>query len=184
VIKGKLWLGLSLRRNLGYKGDRFFINKSTKHLPNDVMSAAINNFNQNLKSQSEGDVAKVWYEKGEQLANLGKYVEALNYFNQAVAIQSENNAAWVMRGVVLIHLNRYEEALVSCEKALQIQPNDKQAWLFRGAALNHLGRYKQSYGSYDKALGIERQSPGQKLSQTLKGIFRLGNTSDATLVNS
>lgn len=148
------------------------------------MNRADKNFNQTLKFQPDADAAEGWYETGEQLANLGKYVEALNYFNQAVEIQPQDHAAWVMRGVVLIHLNRYEEALASCETALKIQPTNKQAWLFRGAALNHLGRYKQSYASYDKALGIERQSAWQKLTQTLKVILRLGNSSGTTAVTT
>lgn len=148
------------------------------------MNAVNNNFNQIIKSQLDADLAKVWYEKGEQLANAGEYVEALICFNQAVAIQPQDHASWVFRGVVLIHLLRYEEALASCEKALEIQPTDKQAWLFRGAALNHLGRYKQSYISYDKALGIERQSIWQKLAQMVKGTLRIGDSSEATAVTS
>lgn len=173
--KDERWLGVVSRSF----GDRFFINK-LKKFPKTLMNAEIDKFN-HPKFQLE-HLAKVWYEKGEQLANSGKYVEALTCFNKALAIQPQDNAAWVFKAVVLIHLNRYQEALASCEQALEIQPTDKQAWLFRGAALNHLGRYKQSYASYDKALGIERQSVGQKLSKMLKGILRLGKSSGATFV--
>lgn len=121
---------------------------------------------------SDNDVIN-WYKKGEKLANRGKYVEALNCFDRVVAIQPQSVTAWVFRGVVLIHLERYKEALASCDRALSILPTDRQAWLFRGVALNHLGWYKQSYISYDKALGVERQSLRQKLTQLLKGIFKV-----------
>lgn len=144
------------------------------------MNAELNKSNR-TKLQVNADLATDWYEKGERLANSGNYAQALACFDKAV-MHPENNAAWVFRAVVLIHLERYEEAVASCNKALIIQPNDKQAWLFRGAALNHLCRYKQSYDSYDKALGIERQSIGQKLLQMFKGIFKLGNSSNTTLV--
>lgn len=147
------------------------------------MNASDNNFNQPLTLLPNADLAKDWFEKGEQLANFGKYTEALTCFNQTVAIQPLDNAAWVFRGVVLIHLHRYEEALYSCEKALEIQPTDKQAWLFRGAALNRLGHYKQSYNSYDKALGIERQSVWQKIIQICKGAWKFG-TSETTAVTT
>lgn len=135
----------------------------------------------NLTKFQANDELTNWYKKGEQLAKCGNYAQALTCFDQSIAIQPQDIAAWVFRGVVLIHLERYEEALASCNQALTIQPNDKQAWLFRGAALNHLGRYKQSYNSYDKALGKVRQSAGQRLTQILKGIFKLGNS--LTIIN-
>lgn len=135
----------------------------------------------NLTKFQANDGLTNWYKKGEQLANWGNYAQALACFDQSIAIHPQDIAAWVFRGVVLIHMERYEEALASCNQALTIQPNDKQAWLFRGAALSHLGRYKQSYESYDKALGKVRQSVGQRLTQILKGIFKLGNS--LTIIN-
>lgn len=134
------------------------------------MNAANNKFNQ-TNFQTDVNLTNL-YKKGEQLADLGNYAQALTCFEQAIAIQPQSVAAWVFRGVVLIHLERYKEALASCDRALSILPTDRQAWLFRGAALNHLGWYKQSYISYDKALGIQRQSLGQKLTQIFKGIFK------------
>lgn len=116
-----------------------------------------------------------WYNRGEALANLGCYEEALASFDKAVEIQPDEYAAWVFRGVVLIHLNLYEEALSSCNKALEIQPDDREAWTFRGAALSHLGRYEEAYRSYDKALGIEEKSVCTKLKQRLMGFFNRRN---------
>ena len=126
--------------------------------------------------QSTVDAAKIWQQKGIQLANLGKYTEALNYLNRAINIYPEEPNALVMRAVVFIHLGQNEAALADCDRALAINPKDKQAWLFKGVALNYLGRYKQCYDSYDRALGIERRSFGQKLVQAWKGIFGASHT--------
>lgn len=145
------------------------------------MDTVITSFNQ---IDLQLDAAQAWYEKGQKLANLGHYQEALESFNQAVAIQPQNCAAWVFRGVVLTLLNYYEEAIVSCEKALEIQPHDKQAWICRGAALNYLGRYQQSYISYDKALGVERRSLWQTLIYSVKRVFNLSNCSNTITVTS
>ena len=119
----------------------------------------------------------------ESYRMLNYPAKAEPYYRQALEIGADKfpQAAYYL-GTMLRALERYEEAVASCNKALIIQPTDNQAWLFRGAALNHLGRYKQSYDSYDKALGIERQSIGQKLLQMFKGIFKLGNSSNTTLV--
>ncbi|MBW4664306.1 MAG: tetratricopeptide repeat protein [Chroococcus sp. CMT-3BRIN-NPC107] len=132
----------------------------------------MNNSLVNLDKTSNQSIApNIWLERGNELASLGAYEEALSSFDRAVAIQATNNAAWVQRAVVLIHLNRHKEALNSCDRALEIDNSDRQAWLFRGAALNHLGRYQECYASYDKSLGIERQTIRQKLSIKLKGLW-------------
>ena len=133
--------------------------------------------------QSAAEVAKIWQQKGTQLANLGKYTEALNYLNRAITIY-ENPTALVMRAVVFIHLGENEAALIDCDRALTINPKDKQAWLFKGVALNYLGRYKQCYASYDRALGIERRSVGQRLVQVWKGIFGTSRSDTATVTSS
>lgn len=136
-----------------------------------MIDTAVSNFNA-LESNS---TCNVWFEKGNELANDGSYVEALVQIDQAVSFQPENNAAWVLRAVVLIHLQRYTEALASCDRALEIDNSDRQAWLFRGAALNHLGRYKDCYASYDKVMGVERLTVGQRLSQIFTSIFKSHN---------
>jgi tetratricopeptide (TPR) repeat protein len=148
------------------------------------MTATTNNkWNSMDEFQSAVDTAKIWQQKGIQLANLGKYTEALNYLNRAVAIYPEDVTALVMRAVVLLHLGENEAALVDCDRALAINPKDKQAWLFKGVALNYLGRYKQCYTSYDRALGIERRSLGQKLVQIWKGVCGTRH-SDTTAMSS
>jgi len=133
--------------------------------------------------QSAVDAAKIWQQKGSQLANLGKYTEALNYLNRAVANHPEDPTALVMRAVVFIHLGQNKAALADCDRALAINPKDKQAWLFKGVALNYLGRYKQCYTSYDRALGVERRSLWQKLIQIWKGVFGARH-SDTTAMTS
>jgi tetratricopeptide (TPR) repeat protein len=148
------------------------------------MTAATNKLDSMVEIQSAVDTANVWQQKGTQLANLGKYTEALNYLDRAIAIYSENPTALVMRAVVFIHLGQNEAALADCDRALAIHPNDKQAWLFRGVALNYLGRYKQCYTSYDKALGIERRSLWQKLVQVWQRIFGASRANTSVMTSS
>jgi len=149
------------------------------------MTATTNNkLNSTDEFQSAVEVAKIWQQKGTQLAHLGKYMEALNYLNRAVTIYEENPTALVMRAVVFIHLGQNEAALTDCDRALTIDPKDKQAWLFRGVALNYLGRYKQCYASYDRALGIERRSFGQRLVQVWKGISGASRSDTAAMTSS
>lgn len=142
------------------------------------MDLAITRFNTALGFQV--DDYKFLYEQSVALAREECYEEAFANCDQALVIQPHSHEAWVFRGVILIQLGCYEGAIASCEKALEIHHGEKQAWIVRGAALNYLGRYKQSYASYERALGVHRQSGWQKLTQVLKVIFKLGNTSGIT----
>lgn len=103
------------------------------------------------------------YSRGEALANMGRYLEALEHFERALALEPDRDKAWTFRGVVLIHLDRHEEALESCDRALSLNPNDSEAWTFRGVALQRLNYYREAYASYDRALGIQRRSIWQRL---------------------
>lgn len=100
-----------------------------------------------------------WYQQGDELANQGRYAEALISFNRAIASNSSFHEAWVFRAVVLIHLEQYQVALESCDRALECCPTNSEAWLFRGVALQRLGQYQQAYASYDRAVGKVRKSP-------------------------
>lgn len=128
------------------------------------------NFDKVLATQT--DSSAVWYARGDALARLERYTEALTSFDKALEIDSSNAATWVFRGVVLIHLGRYQEALLNCDKALEIQPTHSEAWIFRGATLHHLDRYQEAYDCYDKALGIKRRSPQHRLVQALRKVLK------------
>jgi tetratricopeptide (TPR) repeat protein len=126
------------------------------------------NFDKALATQADDNA--VWVARGDALARLGRYTEALACFDQALEIDSSDDAAWVFRGVVLIHLARYQEALLSCDRALRVQPNQSEAWIFKGAALYYLDRYQEAYVCYDRALGVQRRSPWQPFVQALQKI--------------
>lgn len=125
------------------------------------MKRSFVNFDQTERADHGNSVT--CYKHGETLANLGEYAEALASFNQAIALQPNDDAAWVFRGVVLIHLGQYQEALLSCDRAIQICPTHAEAWTFRGVALHRLGRYPEAYASYDRAVGSESVSLWQRL---------------------
>jgi tetratricopeptide (TPR) repeat protein len=97
-----------------------------------------------------------WYERGDALANQGRYEEALACFEQAIALNPDMPSAiesWVFRAVMLLYLERFDQALESCDRALAIEPAHPEANLFRGVALQRLGLYREAYRSFDRALG-------------------------------
>lgn len=109
--------------------------------------------------------------------NLGRYEEALQYFERSLKVHPADPSALVFKGVVLIHLSQHEEALAALDQALQLSPRHSEALVFRGAALNHLHRYNECYESYEQVLEINQQqksrtkSVAERLSQLATDIY-------------
>lgn len=113
-----------------------------------------------------------WLRRGEVLANQGMYAEALEHFDQAIALNPEAAEAWVFRGVMLIHLGEYQVALESCDRAIQLAPDHQEAWIFRGVALHRLGSYQLAYKSYQQAIGVPQTHWQQVLKQIGQFLLR------------
>jgi tetratricopeptide (TPR) repeat protein len=73
-----------------------------------------------------------WYSRGVELDSLSKYEEAIEAFDRALAIKSNQDKVWCNRGLCLGLLNKIEEAIVSFDRALEINQNNDNAWFYRG----------------------------------------------------
>ncbi len=125
-----------------------------------------------------------WLRQGEALANQGRYAEALQHFDRAIALNPEVAEAWVFRGVMLLHLGEYHLALASCDRAIQLVPDNQEAWIFRGVALHRfrflpISLCKLSTGdrsaSYSLAasVGANRSIPSQVFRESAAGSVNL-----------
>jgi len=108
-------------------------------------------------SSVEGDevgdrAAEEWYERGNEHGNLGQFEEAIDSYNQAIALKPDYHQAFRNRGRSQSDLGQFEEAIASYDKTLEINPELHKAWISRGDALNNLGRFEEAIASYDKAL--------------------------------
>lgn len=115
--------------------------------------------------------ARFWHLQGEVLANLNRYQDALESFDQALEIDPVAVNTLVFKAVCWIHLQKFERALACCDLALVIKPSDSQAWLFKGVALQRLGQYRSAYSSYDHALGQKPPSFFQQVVSFFKDLF-------------
>jgi len=107
-----------------------------------------------LKSANATD----FYRRGETFFKLKRYEQALDAYQQAVAIRPEYAAAWQGQGDTLSQLQQYEEALEAYDQAIQIQPDYLEAWNNRGEALAQLQHYEEAIDAFDAALKIQSDS--------------------------
>ncbi|MCD6036432.1 MAG: hypothetical protein K0S67_316 [Nitrososphaeraceae archaeon] len=93
--------------------------------------------------------------KGTDVYDLGKYQEALEYYDKALAIDPNYDVALYSKGSALSKLGKDQEALEWYDKALAIDPNYVAALNNKGTSLDDLGNYQEAIEWFDKALAID-----------------------------
>lgn len=89
---------------------------------------------------------EIWYMSrlANNMAVHGRYMQALEYYDQVISAVPDFACFWNQKGVALEGLNRTNDALVCYEKAIQVDPYNSEAWFNRGAALRSAGREWES----------------------------------------
>jgi len=67
------------------------------------------------------DDADAWNNKGVSLAQLGKYEEAIKYYDKAIEIKPDFANAWFNKGNSLVKLGKEEEARICYDKAKKLK---------------------------------------------------------------
>ena len=81
------------------------------------------------------DLGKEYGQEGATLLALGRYEEAIVYFDKALEIDPNDADSWGSKGSALQQLHRHEESLMCFDKAIQINPLDADSWHKKGMAL-------------------------------------------------
>jgi protein O-GlcNAc transferase len=80
--------------------------------------------------------------------------DALQNFEQALALKPDYAEACYSQANALLELKRFEEALTSYDRALTLKPGYAEAFNGRGNALQQLKRLEEALASFDRALAI------------------------------
>ncbi|MEL6037988.1 MAG: tetratricopeptide repeat protein, partial [Methanothrix soehngenii] len=68
------------------------------------------------------------YNKGIDLAEQGRYDEAIAEFDRYIQDYPDYARAWYNKGVALTQQGKYEEALIAFDRVTDIEPQNSQAW--------------------------------------------------------
>ena len=113
------------------------------------------------KPATQFDSAGALYSKSVDLANAGKYSEALQASDQALAqnIPSLIPLIQANRAGILVMLGKYEEANAAADVAIAAPGNITTTWSIayynKGDALRHLGRIEEAKLAYAKAAELD-----------------------------
>jgi len=101
------------------------------------------------------------YSQSVDLANEGKYEQALQAADQALALNvtSLNHLIQANRAGILNMLGRYDEAVIAADAALAVEGNltatHSIAWYNKGDALRHLGRMDEAQAAFERAQELD-----------------------------
>lgn len=113
------------------------------------------------------DNGYVYYYRGYLLDDLGRYKEALESFNKAIAIDATNADFYSGRGDILSTMRRLEEAVMSCDISIALDASNAKVLHYRGLALYDLGRYKEALKDFVQAIKLEPSEEVYYVNQDL-----------------
>jgi tetratricopeptide (TPR) repeat protein len=99
--------------------------------------------------------AKIPYDEGLELAEKASYVDAVQRFQDAIAVDPEFADAVYNLGVTLEMLKSYDKAKEQLEKAAAMRPKNAKFHFALGNCLFHLGNYAGAVSAFGKVTEIE-----------------------------
>ena len=112
-------------------------------------------------SQESLNSAGALYSSSVDLANAGKYQEALDASDKALAMNVTSLTALIQsnRAGILVMLHRNDEAITAADAALAVEGNltttHSIAWYNKGNALRALGRIAEAQDAYTHAHALD-----------------------------
>lgn len=108
-----------------------------------------------LSAYAQQDDAETFYKRGMQLAQAGKYEDAINLLDQSIALKDDEYVSWYNRGILKLRLDRDEEAIPDFNQTIKLKPDYKKVYLSRGNARKHLTDYEGALADYTHAIELD-----------------------------
>ncbi|MDN5005286.1 tetratricopeptide repeat protein [Bradyrhizobium sp. GCM10027634] len=142
---------------------------------NPALAEAVSRRADVLSTVRRRSVAEAHFFRAETLRVTERMSEALDDYDQALALRPDYVEAWNGRGLALAALDEPADALQSYDRAIELAPNYINAHIGRGVVLRALGRSEESLLATDRALAIDPYNAATLNSRanTLRGLGRL-----------
>ena len=125
------------------------------------------------KQKQASTEVKANFDTGLQLAQQGKYDEAVAEYKKALEKDPEQPYILANMADALGRLNKNDEALATYQKAISLKPEDASFYTNMGVLLGKMNKTAESQEAFKKAASLSPAAAGQNF-------YNLG----ATLVNS
>lgn len=95
------------------------------------------------------------FSEAADLAELGRYDEALALFRVLLKTDSNNAAIWNNIGIIRFRQGEYRDAVNAFGQAADIDPSDTHALFNKSLGLVHLGKETEALRALDKVLTLD-----------------------------
>ena len=96
--------------------------------------------------------------KGQTLLNLDQPEQALERFEEAIALEPQSIEAWIKKGTALEKLQRIDEAIAAYDQAIAVDNSTATAYLFKAGVYNRQKKYAEALQCYEKALSAQQKA--------------------------
>jgi serine/threonine protein kinase/predicted TPR repeat methyltransferase len=95
--------------------------------------------------------SKLWHVRGMAMFGLGKAPQALDSYERALELDSDQPSLWICKSAALTRLGRSDKALECHERAIELAPDFATAWKYKATALDGLGRLEEAHAAFERA---------------------------------
>ncbi|KAJ2849604.1 hypothetical protein IWW36_002501 [Coemansia brasiliensis] len=92
--------------------------------------------------------------QGDSAFKQGKYAKAIDFYSQAICIDSTNAVLFTNQAMAFLKLEKYTDAAENCSKALRLSPDNVKALWRRGVAYYNLGQLDDAQRDFTAALNL------------------------------
>ncbi|KAK4876355.1 hypothetical protein RN001_012777 [Aquatica leii] len=93
--------------------------------------------------------------KGNAALSENNYEKAIQYYTEAINLDSNNHVLYSNRSAAYAKANKYTEALKDAEKTIEIKPDWGKGYSRKGSALAYLSRIDEAIETYENGLKVD-----------------------------
>jgi len=97
--------------------------------------------------------------KGQTLMRLNRPADALEVFDEALAVDPDNADVYVKKGTALERMKKLDEAIACYDRAIAANASMTLAYLCKGGAFNQMERFSEALECYEQALRSQHKTP-------------------------
>jgi tetratricopeptide (TPR) repeat protein len=106
-------------------------------------------------AEDQIESAKAFFQKGLVLYNINRYQQAIECFDKAILLDSNNPMIWTSKGSILGNLGNYQQAIECFDKAILLDARNPEILKSKGTANHYLGNYQEAIECFDRALELD-----------------------------
>ncbi|XP_042483308.1 outer envelope protein 64, mitochondrial, partial [Macadamia integrifolia] len=111
------------------------------------------------------DTSELLKEKGNSSFKGRQWNKAVNYYSEAIKLNSNNATYYCNRAAAYLELGCFQQAEADCSQAILLDKKNVKAYLRRGTAREMLLCYKNAVQDFKHALVLEPQNKVAKLAE-------------------